>query len=64
MKIVHYLMGIPPVRGGGMIKYATDLMIEQLRSGNDVILLIPGRVSFEKNVKCKIKKNRGKPTVH
>ena len=58
MKIVHYLMGIPPVRGGGMIKYATDLMIEQLRNGNDVILLIPGRVSFEKNVKCKIKKNK------
>lgn len=58
MKIVHYLIGIPPVRGGGMIKYATDLMIEQLRRGNDVILLIPGRVSFEKNAKCKIKKDK------
>lgn len=29
MKILHYNLGLPPYRSGGLTKYSTDLMIEQ-----------------------------------
>lgn len=45
MRILHYLCGIPPVRGGGMIKYALDLMEAQGHM-DEIFLLIPGRISF------------------
>lgn len=45
MRILHYMLGIPPVRGGGLVKYAHDLMMEQQNSGEEVILLIPGSVN-------------------
>ena len=43
MRILHYLPGLPPVRGGGLIKYALDLM-EAESEKNDVFLLIPGAI--------------------
>ena len=46
MKILHYLSGLPPVRGGGMIKYALDLIYSQQKLGNDICILVPGRFSF------------------
>ncbi len=42
MKILHYMFGIPPVRAGGMIQYASDLMIQQQQMGETVCLLLPG----------------------
>lgn len=44
MKIVHYMFGLPPVRTGGLFRYALDLAIEQKKLGAEVILLIPGSI--------------------
>lgn len=45
MKILHYMFGIPPVRVGGLVRYATDLMKRQYQMGHEVTLLIPGNIS-------------------
>lgn len=45
MRILHYLHGLPPVRNGGLVKYALDLAEGQRKAGNEVHLLVPG--SFE-----------------
>lgn len=42
MRIVHYSLGFPPFRRGGMTTYSVDLMYEQIKRGNDVMLLWPG----------------------
>ncbi|MBS6180965.1 MAG: glycosyltransferase [Erysipelotrichaceae bacterium] len=57
MKILHYSLGFPPFRSGGMTKYCIDLMIEQKESGNEVGLLWPGAYYFNKT-KTKIKNKR------
>ena len=44
MKILHYFLGFPPYRTGGLTKYAVDLMIEQVKQGDKVIALWPGRI--------------------
>lgn len=44
MKILHYLSGLPPVRGGGMIRYALDLA-EAESETDEVFLLLPGKIS-------------------
>lgn len=31
MKILHYSLGLPPYRTGGLTKFATDLMEQQIR---------------------------------
>ncbi len=51
MKILHYLHGLPPVRNGGLVKYALDLAQGEYESGNDVQLLVPG--SFRRQYKGK-----------
>ena len=51
MNIIHYFLGFPPYRSGGLTKYVLDLMIEQKKRGNKVIALWPGRIKlFEKAV--------------
>lgn len=57
VKILHYVHGTTPVRGGGLIKYAQDLMIEQHRQGKKVVLLIPGSVNRKRRNETKIEKN-------
>ncbi len=42
MNILHYSLGFPPFRRGGMTKYCIDLMIEQKKRGHEVSLLWPG----------------------
>ncbi|WP_206872481.1 glycosyltransferase [Clostridium zeae] len=42
MKILHYTLGLPPYRTGGLTKYSIDIMSEQSKEGNDVFLLFPG----------------------
>lgn len=54
MVILHYLSGLPPVRGGGMIKYALDL-VEALNSTDDVVMLVPGSISIIKNRRKKVR---------
>lgn len=48
MKILHYLSGLPPVRGGGMIKYALDLLEAESKL-HEVILLVPGAIAQKKD---------------
>lgn len=55
MKILHYLLGLPPVRTGGLVKYALDLA-EAESISNEVTLLIPGSIVIKK-------KNRGKVSI-
>lgn len=51
MNILHYSLGMPPYRSGGLVKYAMDLMLIQRRQGHNVKLLWPGRMQdfTEKN---------------
>lgn len=44
MNILHYSLGFPPFRRGGMTQYCLDLMIEQAKVGHQVALLWPGRL--------------------
>lgn len=55
MNILHYSLGFPPFRRGGMTQYCLDLMQEQAKGGHSVGLLWPGKL---KNLdkKSKIKK--------
>lgn len=41
MRIIHYTLGLYPKRTGGLNHYATDLMKEQTKE-HDVVVLIPG----------------------
>lgn len=44
MRVMHYLFGLPPVRSGGLIKYALDLARGQRDGGLDVCLIVPGEI--------------------
>lgn len=44
MKILHYALGFPPHRTGGLTKYCLDLMKEQIKNGHEVGMLWPGRI--------------------
>lgn len=46
MRILHYFLGFPPYRSGGLTKYATDMMVGQAERGDDVYALWPGRISL------------------
>lgn len=45
MRILHYTMGLPPKRSGGLTKYAIDLMQEESRK-NRVYHLYPGNIDL------------------
>jgi len=53
MNILHYTIGLPPVRRGGSVQYANDLIHEQAKKHN-VFVLICGDTLFKSN-KCSIK---------
>lgn len=58
MRILHYSLGLPPYRTGGLTKYCIDLMLEQKEQGNDIALLWPGEMRpFNKNTAIKRRKN-------
>lgn len=58
MNILHYSLGLPPYRTGGLTKYSFDLMREQVRNDDNVYLLFPGEISFiNKKTKIKYYKN-------
>lgn len=46
MKILHYFLGFPPYRSGGLTKYATDLMLAQSLKGDLVMALWPGQMKI------------------
>ena len=54
MTILHYSLGFPPYRTGGLTKFCTDLMKEQVNSGYRVALLWPGEIRWNiKNVEIR-----------
>lgn len=54
MRILHYSLGFPPYRSGGMTKFCMDLMQEQKKLGHDISLLWPGEIKlFGKTVAVK-----------
>ena len=38
MRILHYALGFPPWRTGGLTKYCVDLMLTQKEQGYEVAL--------------------------
>lgn len=56
MKILHYSLGIPPYRSGGLTKYSVDLMVEQSLGGHEVSLLYPGQMDLVKKQSIKFEK--------
>lgn len=46
MRILHYSLGFPPERSGGLIRYTLDLMNQQITQGDHVYYLYPGHISF------------------
>lgn len=58
MKIIHYLFGLPPVRTGGLPRYALNLINEQKRMGHEVGILIPGPIKSNTPESVKICKWR------
>ncbi|SDB41919.1 Glycosyl transferases group 1 [Streptococcus henryi] len=59
MKILHYTIGFAPERTGGLVGYATDLMIEQKKQNHEVFALYPSNQFFFGNVpKIRNKKER------
>lgn len=58
MKILHYALGFPPYRTGGLTKYCMDLMLTQKERGHDVALIWPGQIGFfDKKLKIRKKKS-------
>jgi len=57
MNILHYTLGLPPYRSGGLTKYATDLMLMQKKKGLSVFLLYP-KSSFLFDSKICFKKHK------
>ena len=58
MKILHYFLGFPPYRTGGMTNFAFDLMSSQVEDGNEIIALWPGKINFIFPRQIKIKKRK------
>ena len=58
MIILHYFLGFPPYRTGGLTKFAMDLMKSQVKDGNQVIGLWPGEI--RKYGGDPVLKNKGK----
>ncbi|MCR8929540.1 glycosyltransferase [Priestia megaterium] len=64
MKILHYTLGLPPMRSGGLTKYALDLMQEQAKS-HEVINLYPGTIDvLNKETRIKLKRHKEDNITH
>lgn len=46
MNILHYALGFPPYRRGGLTKYCMDIMLCQIKEGNNVGMLWPGKMNI------------------
>ena len=54
MRILHYTLGFPPYRSGGLTRYAKDLMISQNSLGHEVSTLYPSSSNILKK-KCSVR---------
>lgn len=41
MTILHYFLGFPPMRSGGLTRYSVDLMKEQRTLGHEIVAVYP-----------------------
>lgn len=57
MRILHYALGFPPYRSGGLTKYCIDLMLTQKEAGHDVAMMWPGAFSISGHF-VRLKKGR------
>lgn len=58
MKILHYFLGFPPYRTGGLTRYAFDLAKSQVIDGHEVMALWPGEIkNYSAEPKIKERKN-------
>ncbi|MBQ8603620.1 MAG: glycosyltransferase [Oscillospiraceae bacterium] len=48
LKILHYSLGFPPYRTGGMTKFCIDLIKRQIDRGDSAGLMWPGRITIGK----------------
>ncbi|MGE7592966.1 glycosyltransferase [Peribacillus frigoritolerans] len=48
MNVLHYSLGLPPYRTGGLTKYSVDLINHQVKRGYKVFLLFPGNYNVSK----------------
>lgn len=62
MRILHYSLGLPPYRTGGLTKFCIDLISKQKEQGHNVFLIWPGRISVL-NRKVKIKKSNSEQNI-
>lgn len=46
MRILHYSLGFPPYRTGGLTKFCMDLIKQQIEDGHDVALMWPGKMGI------------------
>jgi len=51
MRILHYTLGFPPNRSGGLINYATGIIEEQAVLGHEVYVLYPGNLDITRRTK-------------
>lgn len=59
MRILHYGLGFPPYRTGGMTKFCMDIMAEQRNIGHDVALLWSGQMQlFDREVSVRKRKSK------
>mgnify|MGYP003365605280 CR=1 FL=1 len=52
MRILHYSLGFPPARTGGLVEYALDLAETQAATGNNVFFLYPGKINLLNKKVC------------
>ncbi len=54
MKILHYGLGFPPYRSGGLTKFCMDIMAQQAKEKNEVAMIWPGEMKlFSKKINIK-----------
>lgn len=63
MKILHYSLGLPPYRTGGLTKYSFDLMKFQVKFNHEVTLLYPGHFNIFNFNKVRIVTNSSKSRI-
>ena len=64
MHILHYSLGLPPYRSGGMTTWSTDLMSQQIEDGMEVSLLYPADIQlFRKKITTRKTKSYGQISV-
>ncbi|MDT2842083.1 glycosyltransferase [Vagococcus lutrae] len=63
MRILHYTLGMPPARTGGLVNYVLDLANEQSKIGHEILLMYPGKLKLLKKTHIKQKFINGNSNI-